>query len=147
MFTLTDYMEDIEADKKMIKILLSNYKKVYFWIQGSNDIQYISKIYKGNDIVLVPPTLEAYDKILESTKSLDYVGTRLHAGIRALQKKVRTIVVAIDNRALEKSQDINLNIVKRIDIANKLENIINNDVITNIKLPLENIKIWKNQFV
>lgn len=147
VFTLTDYMEDEETDKKLIEILIKNYKNIYFWIQGSRDNTYINKIYKGNDIIFIPPTLEDYDKILENTTSLDYVGTRLHAGIRALQKRVRTLIIAIDNRAIEKSKDINLKILKRNEIENKLEDIINGDIMTKIEIPTENIKIWKNQFI
>lgn len=147
VFTLTDYMKDEEADKKLIEILVKNYEKVYFWIQGSADIEYFQSIYKGKDIILIPPTLEDYDKILDNTKSLDYIGTRLHAGIRALQKKIRTIVIAIDNRALEKSKDINLKIIERKNIEEKLEYSLRNDFSTDIILPSENIKIWKNQFI
>ena len=47
------------------------------------------------------PTLEAFDNLLESEIDLDYIGTRLHAGIRAIQKKRRSIIIGVDNRALE----------------------------------------------
>ncbi len=146
VFTLTDYMKDEKADKELIQILVKNYKNVYFWIQGSNDLNYFNSINTTENIELISPTLAAYDHILTNTKSLDFVGTRLHAGIRALQKHIRTIVVAIDNRAIEKSKDINLKIILRDEIDKKLETMINEEFSTDIKLPLENIEKWKKQF-
>ena len=146
VFTLTDYMKDEKSDKELIQILVKNYNNVYFWIQGSNDLSYFNAINTTENIKLIAPTLAAYDHILTNIKSLDFVGTRLHAGIRALQKHIRTIVVAIDNRAIEKSQDINLKIILRDEIENKLETMIQEDFKTDIKLPIENILKWKKQF-
>lgn len=148
IFTITDYMKDSHADKALIDLLLKNYENVYFWLQGSNDLEYFRSLNINNKkINIVPPTLNAYDNILDNVKSLDFVGTRLHAGIRALQKKVRAIIVAVDNRAIEKSKDINLKIILRDDIENKLESMIQENFKTEIKLPINNIITWKKQFI
>ena len=77
--------------------------------------------------------------------NLDFIGTRLHAGIRALQKFRRTIILGIDNRATEKSKDFNLKVLQRDDI-DKLNGIINNDFRTEININETNIKKWKDQF-
>jgi len=130
--TITDYMRDDIIDKKMIGILQKNYQRVFLWIQGSMDFEYYKTLNIEGKIELIPPTLKAYDEILMNIDSLDFVGTRLHAGIRALQKKIRTIVIAIDNRAIEKSKDINLKIIERSKLENDLENLIHSEFTTEI---------------
>lgn len=144
VFTLTDYSKDPIKDQKLIDILEKNYKRVFFWIQGRKDLDYIqSLVYKN--IEFIGPSLNSYDKILESNLDLDYVGTRLHAGIRAMQKKRRTIIIGIDNRALEKKKDFNINVVERKDIET-IESIINNKLNTKLTLDFNKINEWKNQF-
>ena len=46
----------------------------------------------------------------------DYVGTRLHAGILALNYRKRTLIIAVDNRAAEMKTDINLPVIARGDL-------------------------------
>lgn len=144
MCTFTDYNKDIERDKKLAKILFDNYENVYCWIQGTNDYNYIKSI--SDKFILVDPHLSDYDRILTSDIELDFVGTRLHAGVRAMQKGRRTIILSIDNRAREMGKDFNLNVLERTDI-DKLEAYINSDFKTDIHLNLENINTWKNQFI
>lgn len=146
VFTLTDYSVNRELDQALIDILIKNYETVYFWVQGSGDYEYLNSLDKVEYIKIIAPNLTSYDEILTSNQELDYVGTRLHAGIRALQKKRRSLIVAIDNRAIEKSKDVNLQILNREDIKVKLELLINSEFHTEIKIPLENIKLWKEQF-
>ncbi|MCS5420921.1 MULTISPECIES: polysaccharide pyruvyl transferase family protein [Psychrilyobacter] len=141
--TFTDYRKDIDKDKELAEILFKNYENVYCWIQGSNDFDYIKSI--SDKFILVDPHLEEYDRILESDIDLDYVGTRLHAGIRAMQKGRRTIILSIDNRAREMGKDYNMNVLDRTDI-DKLEKYIHSEFKTNIKLNIDNINMWKNQF-
>lgn len=143
--TITDYNRDFTRDKKMFEILLDNYNNVYLWLQGTKDQEYFSKLNINNKkIKLIPPSLKAYDSILE--KDIDYVGTRLHAGIRALQKKKRTIIIAIDNRANEKQKDFNLKCISRNDVED-LGEVIKSNFYTEINIPIDNIKKWKSQFV
>ena len=86
--TLTFYHKNAELDYRMLEILSQSYKKVHLWIQGMNDVHYYNEINLGlKNIELLPPTMEAFDKILLNT-NIDYVGTRLHAGVRALQNNV-----------------------------------------------------------
>lgn len=144
VMTITDYRKDKENDKKLIEVLEKNYKKVYIWIQGSNDLDYISSL--SNTVEIVDPTLKAYDDLLESEIDLDYVGTRLHAGIRAMQKKRRSIIIGVDNRALEKQQDFNINVINREEI-HKLNDYLNSEIETNIKLDFNAINSWKAQFI
>ncbi|PEU60001.1 capsular biosynthesis protein [Priestia megaterium] len=141
--TLTDYRRDIDKDKKLINILQRNYDKVYIWVQGSNDFEYISSL--SSEVTIVHPTLKAFDQLLDNEENLDYVGTRLHAGIRAMQKKVRSIIIGVDNRALEKKQDFNVNVINREDI-DQLEDYVNSAFETSITLDFGAIANWKSQF-
>lgn len=148
LFTLTDYNKDYKKDLELIKILKNNYDKIYFWPQGLNDFEYLNAIlksYKGN-LVYVSPDIKELDKLLSSEIKLDYVGTRLHAGIRAMQYKRRTIIIGIDNRAIELAKDFNLPLIKREEI-NCLLDRINSSFKTMISLPIDNINKWKNQFI
>lgn len=139
---LTHYKKNMGDDSKMLQILCANYKTVYLWIQGFNDLIYLNEISPiDNNIVIIPPTLEAYDELLKKG-NIDYIGTRLHAGIRALQNNVRTLILAVDNRAIEISNDVNLNVIHREDVS-EIVHFINKDYETKIKLPIENIMLFK----
>lgn len=146
VFTLTDYNKDFEKDKIFISKLIDNYEEVYYWIQGVNDLEYLQSFNQSliNKIKIIPPRLASYDDFLDNI-NCDYIGTRLHGGIRALQKKKRTIIIGIDNRALEKKKDFNLTVLNRENILD-IEELISQDFVTSINLPLNNIEKWRNQF-
>lgn len=144
VFTLTDYSRDPKNDQKLINILRENYNKVYFWIQGSKDYDYI-KTLDVNDIEFIAPKLSAYEELLDSTIELDYIGTRLHGGIKAMQKGKRTVIIGIDNRALEKKKDFNLNVIDRSEV-HLIEDYINGNIATNLTIDFEAIEKWKQQF-
>ncbi|WP_217542332.1 polysaccharide pyruvyl transferase family protein [Vibrio cholerae] len=147
IFTLTDYNRDIEKDALMIELLMQEYKNVYYWLQGSEDLNYIKQFGKKvtENIKIVPPRLDSYDSILESI-DIDFIGTRLHAGIRALQKKRRAIIIGIDNRATEKSKDFGINVIPRENLYRDLKREIFNNREVRIKLPLKEIEKWQEQF-
>lgn len=147
VFTLTDYNHESTFDSRFINMLIKKYEKVYFWPQGWNDMEYIKSlnIKHLESIKIVPPYLKSFDDLLENN-DVDYVGTRLHAGIRAIQKKRRALVLSIDNRASEISNDIGMNVVPREDIE-KIEFFITNEQKTSIKIPHKNIEAWKAQFI
>jgi polysaccharide pyruvyl transferase WcaK-like protein len=145
IFTLTDYNKDHERDRFLIEVLLKEYNQVHFWVQGKRDYEYFTEFGElTNKIRVVPPNLCAYDNFLRET-TCDYVGTRLHGGIRALQYKKRTIIIGIDNRATEKKEDFNLPVIAREQIQN-IGSMINGNWPTMIKLPFESIERWKGQF-
>lgn len=144
--TITDYDRNTEMDFKMLDILLRNYNKVYVWIQGQHDLEYLQKYSHFNSLVVVENTLDAYTDLLKKHDSLDYIGTRLHAGIHALNHKKRSIIISIDNRAAEIAKDTNLPIIERDKVLDQLETKINNQIQTDIHLPIANINKWKKQF-
>lgn len=147
VLTITDYRQDIERDQYLIECLCKQYDEVYLWLQGSEDMQYYNalKINTDKTIHIVPPQLQKYDELLENN-DIDYVGTRLHAGIRALQKSRRTIILGVDNRAIEISKNFNIPVILREEIHSKLEDTINNPLPMEIKLDTEAIQKWKSQF-
>ncbi len=144
VFTLTFYNKDLEVDQKLINILNKNYKEIYFWVQGSEDLEYLNSFNGIENIKIVNPTLEAYKDLLEKG-DIDYVGTRLHAGIYAMKHKVRSIILAIDNRARDMSETYNINTIDKKNVE-EVEVKINSEFETNININKENIKKWKEQF-
>lgn len=143
VFTLTDYARNPGLDKKMVYLLSKYYRKVYFWVQGLEDLNYFNEIYSGNNIEIVYPSVDEYDQIL--AKGVDYVGTRLHAGIRALQKGCRAIIISIDNRTRDMNESINLCTIPRERIG-ELERVLFEDIKIQLNIKENNIKQWLAQF-
>jgi polysaccharide pyruvyl transferase WcaK-like protein len=144
VFTLTDYSRDQEKDQQLIDILVKNYKVVYFWLQGARDLEYFNSFNGTEHIKLVNPNLKSYQHIL-NRGHVDYVGTRLHAGIYAMQHKVRSIILAVDNRARDIKTDYNLNVIERGEIG-QLEAMINSAFVTDVHIDEKRINLWKKQF-
>ncbi len=147
IFTLTDWRKDHAADNHLIQTLRQHYGKLYFWVQAARDIEYTQQLSAFSaDIELVAPRLEAFDAVLRDTPSLDYVGTRLHGGIRALQFARRTLIIGVDNRAEEKRRDMNLPVIPRSEQASALAQALIADQPLALRLPLDRIQAWKDQF-
>lgn len=144
VFTLTGYQPDKKNDILMIKILERNYTNLYFWPQTFTDLDYYKSlgVFRGK---IIPPNLVAYDKILN--QDIDYVGNRLHGGIRALQHKKRALIIAIDYRARNMRDRYSLPIIEREDIISSLDKYINSN--SQIKITGIDDKIitnWQSQF-
>ncbi|MBD2268992.1 polysaccharide pyruvyl transferase family protein [Anabaena sp. FACHB-1391] len=142
LVTFTEYNQNKEFDFKLIEILKENYKNIYFWIQQPKDYDHMYSIY-GDNAIYINPSLQALDEVLNL--DIDYIGTRLHAGVRALQRKKRSLILAVDNRAIEISKDTNLPVVHRNDWEG-IKNWIDSANATQIQLPWDNINQWKKQF-
>lgn len=143
---LTDYSRD-EKDSRLLDFVCANYNKVFFWCQGTHDHEYFNALGLASRVTLIPPSLAAYRQLLsDESLSLDYVGTRLHGGIFALQHKRRSIIVGVDHRANEMGKDINLPVIDRYAPDGILERMIIDDFETKIDLPLNNIQKWTSQF-
>ncbi len=143
--TVTDYSKDPARDRGMLLELSRLYEDVHVWIQGSGDLTYLETLDLPWDrIELVKPTLAAFDEVL-SSPDVEYVGTRLHAGIRALQLGRRSLVIGVDNRAAEKSRDFNLATLPREDLE-QLATRLSRPFATEIRIPQEEIRSWKSQF-
>ena len=144
IFTLTDYCKDIEKDQELINILNENYDEIYFWIQGSNDVDYLRELKNIENIKIVSSNLRDYDNIL-GNGDIDFIGTRLHAGIYAMQHGCRTIIISVDNRTRDIKENYNLPCVERKNME-ELRKMINSEFETKINIDTNNIKKWKEQF-
>lgn len=143
--TVTDYCRDERNDKAMLDILLDCYDKVYLWLQGQNDLTYVRDLGYQDRVGLIPSALADFDAVLEQ-ENLDYVGTRLHAGIRAISKGHRSLIISIDNRAECIGIDTGLPVLKREDVCVMLKDRVNGTIELKINMPWENIAQWKRQF-
>ena len=141
---------DERIDKRMIEIVKDNYDEVFFWPQVDVDLDYLEALTSDCNwkerITILSPNLKAYSNLLTSDLSLDSIGSRLHSGIFALRHKRRTIIVGIDNRALEIAKDTGLNVIPQAQLLDCLEQAIYSAAPHVIKIPLENIERWKAQF-
>jgi hypothetical protein len=144
VFTLTDYKENANRDTKMIGILKKSYKDVYFWAQGNGDWEYFKRLNLESGIKIIAPSLAAYDEFL-SEHDVDFIGTRLHGGMRAMQHRKRSIIIGVDNRAIELNKDFGVPVIAQENI-DSLEEIIHSCFTTRINLPSENIKMFLQQF-
>lgn len=143
--TITDYRRDAEKDNEMLAILSRNYEHVYLWLQGEHDEEYLQSLNVPENLTTIPASLEAYEEILKKG-GVDYVGTRLHAGIHALNHKIRSVIIAVDNRATEMGRDVKLPVIQRSEVAEMLEKKINSEFVTEIQIKKENIELFKVQF-
>lgn len=145
VFTLTDYKKNKEKDQLLIDILHKNYDELYFWVQGFGDFTYLKELQNTDNIRIIGSSVEEYTEFLKNT-DCDYVGTRLHAGVKAMQKYKRSIILIVDNRARSMKRDYNLNCIERDNIEKNLEDYINKEFQTNIKINEDKILQWKEQF-
>lgn len=146
IFTLTASSSPLSSDQEFIDILRRNYNQIYFWVQGDNDFDYFNQFKNIEGITIIPPSKEAYEAVL-NLDDIDYVGTRLHAGIYAMRHRKRSIIIVIDERAREINKSNNLVCLERNRITTELEPMINSHFETKIKMPLEAIDKWRTQFV
>ena len=143
--TLTDYNKSKEFDFFLLDTLIKEYRNVFIWIQGDKDFSYLESYQNFSTLKIISHSLKAYDDFLRST-DCDYVGTRLHAGIHALNNKKRSIIIAVDDRAVKIANDTNLPVIRREEIKTKLTSFIERDFATEIRIPIDSIKKWKAQF-
>jgi polysaccharide pyruvyl transferase WcaK-like protein len=144
--TLTHYSKKPDRDQAMLNLIFRHYRKVYFWPQGSGDLSYLEQLGLKASVNVLSSSLSAFDKVLANeAEPVDYIGTRLHAGIRALQFKRRSVVVPVDNRATEISKDTGLPIING-DLEDGLRSFFHNHYEARISLQIKNIQLWKSQF-
>jgi len=144
VFTLTHHSKDVRNDQLLIDILKKNYEEVYFWIQDADDLKYFNTLKNTENIIIVPPTVDEYERILR--EDVDYIGTRLHGGIYAMRHKKRAIIIAIDERAQGMSETYNINTIHRKNFSD-LEKMINSEVKTNVNVDFRKVELWKKQFL
>ncbi|OUE31571.1 Polysaccharide pyruvyl transferase [Clavibacter michiganensis] len=141
ILTLTDYNRDVAEDEWLISLVAEHYERVVIWPQSIRDAAY-AKTLRG-DFTIAEPTLAAYDALLAAGDS-DYVGTRLHGGVRALESGAWGVIVAVDNRALEISRDTGLPVHARGERDAIRETVVRRAAL-DVHLPYDEIDAWKAQ--
>ena len=145
--TLTDYRSSPEQDAQMLTMLQKHYREVYVWLQAVEDYACLRQMNARvtQNLHLIQPNLRDYTALLASG-GIDYVGTRLHGGIHAMNMGCRSLILAVDNRASEIAKDTNLPVLPRGGNLDVLEERICSAWETQIDLPTTAIRQWKNQF-
>ena len=142
--TITDYNKDETRDQRMMDTLSKLYNRVYVWLQGYEDEEYVRRMHLNENITVISGGVFAYDQLLENP-NIEFVGTRLHGGIRALQKGRRTTFIAVDNRTIELGSNIGLNYLERKNIL-ELEDYLSEKRSCRVKIPEKEIRRFKEQF-
>ena len=139
--TVTGYMNDKAQDVFMFNLLQELYDNVYFWSQGSKDLEYVKTIVSLDKVTVLDRSLDAYERTLELPE-IDYVGSRLHGGIYALRHSRRTIIIAVDNIAREIHRDTGIPVIESADVRKDLKNLILSEWPTNVRLNTEAADLW-----
>ncbi|MCL6502659.1 MAG: polysaccharide pyruvyl transferase family protein [Pirellulales bacterium] len=139
---LNTYFPNRRLDGELLQLLCRAYRKVYLWPQNPADYPYVRQF--GLRIHYVDPTLQALDELLVREAGIDYVGNRLHAGIRALQHGVRSLIVEVDNRAQMMGADFGLPTAARADLAGIARWIERSPPLA-LRLPRAAIDEWKQR--
>lgn len=166
---LTDYSKEPTLDIKLLELALSQYKKVFIWSQGRGDIQYVCDLLStlnfpaivlGNNldkyvyslieddrfpIIVLEHSIQVFKNLLNSQIPFDYIGTRLHGGIKCLLSKRRSLIIEIDNRAKEIARETKLPTASRADF-DAMKRWINEPYVTNFEIDINSINAWKHQF-
>ncbi len=147
VFSLSGYRQqsDPASDMKMVECILRNYDKVYAWIQTACDEEYVRKILNGRGNVKFVYSLDRFAEILKCG-DIDYIGTRLHGAVFAMQHGVRSLVIAVDERARGFHESNNLPILEREKIE-LLESVIKAEIVTDIRIKEKEIRDFLGQFV
>lgn len=151
LFTLTDYNQDVIEDNKLLELILKSCdEKIYFFPQGYDDTKYLNSLnsFKKNSsrITILDYRISEFNNLIYRNRNIRYIGTRLHGGIRCMQNNIPSLIIAIDNRAIEISKDINIPIVKRTDYDMMKLWLEGNFKFPKIELPHQSIKAWREQF-
>lgn len=135
----------VERDALFLDAVAKAYGKRFLWPQGQVDLEYYLS-FGRSDFEILPHSLDAYEKLLRSGLQLDFVGSRLHAGIFAMMHGCRPLVIKIDNRAADIGDSVGLPTLASTDIA-ALPGMITASRPTRINLPRAAIDTWKATLV
>ena len=145
VFTLSGQpkYQNMKCDQQLIDIVERNYDHIYYWVQTYDDEGYLNKLHHTKEFTHIY-SLKQYQEVCQNG-NVDYVGTRLHGGVYAMQNGVRAVIIEIDHRAKGFKEINNINSISR-DNLDALEDYINGDIHTEIHLREKEIKEWISQF-
>ncbi|MEP3629071.1 MAG: polysaccharide pyruvyl transferase family protein [Hyphomicrobiales bacterium] len=137
--------ERVAFDIQLLEKVRSSYKKCYYWPQGQVDMEYFLSLDQSGFEVL-PHSLEAYENLLTSQPSLDYIGARLHGGILAMMHGCRPLIVKVDNRAADIGDSVNLPVIG-IEDLDSIDTMINQPRETRVSVPYDAIEMWRSNLI
>lgn len=140
--TVTFYNRNEERDRALLNSLRSLYSTRYLWPQGLHDHDYAVRALGLDGFCLLPPTLSALDEVL--LDGADYIGTRLHAGIRAMQKGRYARILPIDNRAYEMARDFGIPLLEGTS-RECVTRAVCDDRSISLFVPYDGIMEWKKK--
>lgn len=143
LIMLTDYSQNVDLDRKLLELAIAQYETVYVWPQGPGDRDYITHF--NLPVTMLDRSLPALENLLQSDLSLDYIGTRLHGGIRCLLAGRRSLILKIDHRATEIAQATGLPSAARDDFE-AIERWITQPFVTHLTIDTAAIEQWRKQF-
>lgn len=119
LFMLTDYYKNPDDDDALLCMAADHFPgTITMFPQGTGDIEYLTTLRSfgtlAHRICILPHSLDALERFL-ATEKVTYFGTRLHGGITALNHGVPSLILGVDNRAIEKSRSFNLPVIPRHD--------------------------------
>jgi len=151
VLTLAGHHPQRERDEALVRAVLEHTPgKIFFFAQHEEDAHCLRSLdaFKRNSahFELLPPSIDAYLELLKSAGRLNYIGTRLHGGIEALNHGLPTLIVAIDHRAREMRRGSGLPVIERSD-AEGLARWFRGDLdMPPIRVAREAIHGWRSQF-
>ena len=140
------YQADPDRDRQMVQCLLKHYDRCYAWIQTTDDEKYLIELLRD----MQSPQIEYLYSLIRfedvlNQGNIDYVGTRLHGGIYAMQHNARTIIISIDQRAEGFYESNNIPILRRETVA-ELGDTVESSFETKIHVNREGITAFLSQF-
>lgn len=100
ILTVTNYSRDFKRDNRWIAIVQRYFDSVLFQPMAAEDNDYLVDGLGIERARILPLSLDSLGEAVTQPDKV-YIGTRLHAGVRALQLGCPTLILAIDNRATE----------------------------------------------
>ncbi|WP_144185125.1 polysaccharide pyruvyl transferase family protein [Elioraea rosea] len=140
---VTAYRNQPEADAAFLKLVTDRYRTVWFYPQMGDDIPHLERLGFGH-LKRIRASTEAYSRFL-AENDVDYIGSRLHGGIRALQMGKRLLILEVDNRARDIAAHTGLPSARLTDLA-AISDWIERPAPTRLHLPEAEIAAWKAQF-
>jgi polysaccharide pyruvyl transferase WcaK-like protein len=138
--TVTDYKRSADEDGYLLRELARRFEHVTVWPQSDDDVSYLSTLALDERTTIAQRGLAHFHTCLDDSL---YVGTRLHAGIRALQRSRPALIVAVDNRAQEIAHDTGLRVIARDQLRTGLDAAVPEAFTPqHLRLPHENQKRW-----
>ncbi len=133
-----------ELDKQLLALLSNEYQSVVVWPQGHKDKEYLTAI--APELECLEYSMDSLETFIQQNPEADYLGLRLHGGIRCMQRGLRSLIIEVDNRAREIAKDTGLPTVERENFE-LMKRWISEGIDFEIKTNRMAIDRIKNQFI